>query len=934
MAEKAGMKGPVARTLLLVLHSGSAGGVTLQPECVEGLLSYVRLFFAQPRSGKLSTLAAAGRKVHTVTSWDPGQQSVEAIVQGLADWKAVEGDVGFNIKHTLMEVAQFLYKTTGSSVADMNSANKPNPMYGWEASAMLRSRLLVILPQDSAGGGIHTYHKYMEEALAGVGLAEIEFETTFLDISVSNSAVKPIMTTAAASVPVRLSTIHYKLLPSHASNLFIDLAYFHLELSAIAVKGMLPYLLETSGENAENLALKEREIEDEHIAAQDTVFRLVICQNNFSPVKALNEVSVYPGSPFFRESRTISLNCMKTTLSTNHLLALPCASIVPTLPEVFQRGPAARLWENLKHHDNDSFIIALSLEEDEGNITHFFTWRDGRFWLHTITRSEQKTSGSAIVADYKGRDEILGDREAGAQQKNIPQSTPEVVVTTPPRRVGHLEKPFHSIKKRNLEEADDSVPLNSPIQATWRHKRSAPHASKQMERPSRWFPGPTADSIVGSAERYFLQLALLISPIRIAFVTEDPPVECINNASKCIAKLLEHTESNDISLFPLTVDTPSARRDLYTNVWRELDGMVKQAVDKTRGQEELAHAIAIAAADLSVFKERAPVIATHPVPPEKPTEFAPVNKRRRCEEVPRDTLGRPVFPIKLGPSLQVYDLGKIVWNRPNFHSEKYIWPAGYKSRRAYASMLNSENRIFYWCEIVDDGQAPEFRLTPEDDQNNPVVGISATAVWTVVVKRVGALRIEEGGKKTFANVSGPEYFGYANPTIARLIQQLPDAEKCTKYKRQDYLPNVPMRLPETETAQGAVIPEGSDSPRSRDLAFHKTPPHSHPAEEVIHTPNPILLPSPVRENSGGAQSFHDDAPPPVAEEPLHSPVEASCKEDVKPLSWLTEFRITERSKVAGKLPKQFAGCSPGSLFNHYWSAKLRRSRIVELDGRQ
>lgn len=108
---------------------------------------------------------------------------------------------------------------------------------------------------------------------------------------------------------------------------------------------------------------------------------------------------------------------MKTTLSTNHLLALPCASIVPTLPEVFQRGPAARLWENLKHHDNDSFIIALSLEEDEGNITHFFTWRDGRFWLHTITRSEQKTSGSAIVADYKGRDEILGDREAGAQQK-------------------------------------------------------------------------------------------------------------------------------------------------------------------------------------------------------------------------------------------------------------------------------------------------------------------------------------------------------------------------------------------------------------------------------------------------------------------------------------------------------------------------------------
>lgn len=63
----------------------------------------------------------------------------------------------------------------------------------------------------------------------------------------------------------------------------------------------------------------------------------------------------------------------------------------------------------------------------------------------------------------------------------------------------------------------------------------------------------------------------------------------------------------------------------------------------------------------------------HPVNVEKSSDFAPVNKRRRCEEVPRDAQGRPVFPIKLGPSLQVYDLGKIVWNRPNFHSEKYIW---------------------------------------------------------------------------------------------------------------------------------------------------------------------------------------------------------------------------------------------------------------------
>jgi hypothetical protein len=70
-------------------------------------------------------------------------------VQGLAEWKAPEGDAGFNIKNTLMEVTQFLYQTTGNFIAEVNAANKTTPVSGWEASAMLRGRLVVILPQDS-----------------------------------------------------------------------------------------------------------------------------------------------------------------------------------------------------------------------------------------------------------------------------------------------------------------------------------------------------------------------------------------------------------------------------------------------------------------------------------------------------------------------------------------------------------------------------------------------------------------------------------------------------------------------------------------------------------------------------------------------------------------------------------------------------------------
>lgn len=146
-----------------------------------------------------------------------------------------------------------------------------------------------------------------------------------------------------------------------------------------------------------------------------------------------------------------------------------------------------------------------------------------------------------------------------------------------------------------------------------------------------------------------------------------------------------------------------------------------------------------------------------------------------------------------------------------------------------------------------------------------------------------------------------------------------------------------MRTIDTEVTQGAVAPEGSVSPLSRDMAFQKTPPYPYPAEDVGPAPNAIHLLASLREDAGAAQPIHDDTPPVELEElTLHSPAEevACDEEEVKPLSWLMEFRITKRLKEVGKFPKQFVGCSPGSLFNHYWSAKLRRLRTVELDGRQ
>lgn len=70
-------------------------------------------------------------------------------MQGLADWRAPEGDAGFNIKNTLMEVTQFLYQRIGNFTAEVNAASTTISVSGWGTSSVLRGRLVVILPQDS-----------------------------------------------------------------------------------------------------------------------------------------------------------------------------------------------------------------------------------------------------------------------------------------------------------------------------------------------------------------------------------------------------------------------------------------------------------------------------------------------------------------------------------------------------------------------------------------------------------------------------------------------------------------------------------------------------------------------------------------------------------------------------------------------------------------
>lgn len=75
------------------------------------------------------------------------------------------------------------------------------------------------------------------------------------------------------------------------------------------------------------------------------------------------------------------------------------------------------------------------------------------------------------------------------------------------------------------------------------------------------------------------------------------------------------------------------------------------------------------------------------------------------------------------------ELGIIEYERPLYHTEKNLFPIGYKSLREHNSQLTLGQRCIYSCEILDGGPKPQFRVTPGDDPKNPIVRDSSTGCW-------------------------------------------------------------------------------------------------------------------------------------------------------------------------------------------------------------
>lgn len=143
-----------------------------------------------------------------------------------------------------------------------------------------------------------------------------------------------------------------------------------------------------------------------------------------------------------------------------------------------------------------------------------------------------------------------------------------------------------------------------------------------------------------------------------------------------------------------------------------------------------------------------------------------------------DANGVPIYPINMG-SLSIHNLGQIVYDRPGYHTENWIYPAGFVSSRVYGHVKEPERKCVYTCRILDNGDFPRFEIAPESDSDFIITGPTPDLCHAALIQTIN-------NSTDIRNIDirpqGEWFFGLAHPTVMTLLQTSPDISKCTNFK--------------------------------------------------------------------------------------------------------------------------------------------------------
>jgi len=165
----------------------------------------------------------------------------------------------------------------------------------------------------------------------------------------------------------------------------------------------------------------------------------------------------------------------------------------------------------------------------------------------------------------------------------------------------------------------------------------------------------------------------------------------------------------------------------------------------------------------------------------KPKSKTDTPKPRRVQPIPRDGTGAFIVPVQVG-IFTILSLGEVDYRRPSFHTNRYIYPIGFKVQRYYKSTVHKNVQACYTLTILDAAQGPKFEIYADDRPGEPFTSETSSGAWSQIIKlsnQVRQLKITNSG-------SGPEFTGFSHPTIAWMIQCLPNVNLCSDYRWQDF----------------------------------------------------------------------------------------------------------------------------------------------------
>ncbi|KAF5946840.1 hypothetical protein HYC85_017068 [Camellia sinensis] len=155
------------------------------------------------------------------------------------------------------------------------------------------------------------------------------------------------------------------------------------------------------------------------------------------------------------------------------------------------------------------------------------------------------------------------------------------------------------------------------------------------------------------------------------------------------------------------------------------------------------------------------------------------------EGIHRKLEGLEACSFEIG-DLQVISLGKIVKDSEYFQDERFIWPEGYTAVRKFPSASDPSVCALYKMEVlrdVDSRTRPVFRVTL--DNGEQFKGSTPSACWNKIHKRIRKRQDSSNGfiaKGGFEGIfdSGSDMFGFSNPEVLKLIQELSNSKLHSK----------------------------------------------------------------------------------------------------------------------------------------------------------